>query len=133
MKKVLVFGTFDGIHQGHQCLFREAKKYGDRLYVVVALDVTVERVKGRKPRLSQQNRLREVARQPEVDEALLGNPGDKYAVIEQVRPDVICLGYDQKAFVGTLGEALMMRGLSVRMVRLKPFHPERYKSSLLHL
>ena len=77
--------------------------------------------------------LSEVARQPEVDEALLGNPGDKYAVIEQVRPDVICLGYDQKAFVGKLGEALMMRGLSVRMVRLKPFHPERYKSSLLHL
>lgn len=132
MKKVLVFGTFDGVHEGHKYLFREAKKYGEQLYVVVALDVTVRQVKGREPRFGQQERLRDVATQAEVDEALLGNPGDKYAVIEQVRPDVICLGYDQKIFADRLEEELVARNVSARIVRSAAFHPEKYKSSLLH-
>lgn len=127
-----MFGTFDGVHEGHRYLFREAKKHGDRLCVVVALDATVRQVKGRDPRFGEQERLRDVAAQAGVDEALLGNPGDKYAVIEQVRPDVICLGYDQRVFADRLEEELAARNLSVRIVRLEAFHPEKYKSSLLH-
>jgi len=38
MKKVMVFGTFDGIHEGAFGSFLAAKKYGDYLVVVVARD-----------------------------------------------------------------------------------------------
>ena len=41
----MLFGTFDGLHEGHFDLFRQAKKYGDYLVVVVARDVNVKKIK----------------------------------------------------------------------------------------
>lgn len=32
-KKALAFGTFDGLHEGHEDFFRQAKKFGDNLIV----------------------------------------------------------------------------------------------------
>ncbi|OGY79253.1 MAG: hypothetical protein A3B74_00150 [Candidatus Kerfeldbacteria bacterium RIFCSPHIGHO2_02_FULL_42_14] len=131
MKRVLVFGTFDGIHAGHRFLFQKALEFGDKLFVVVALDETVRRVKGRMPCWSQTERLDLVQKEPCVFKALLGYPGDKYRVIEEIQPHVICLGYDQKTFVDGLPEALEIRNISVRIVRLDAFYPEQFKSSIL--
>jgi len=44
-KVVMTFGTFDMFHPGHRYYLSEARKYGDILIVVVALDATVERLK----------------------------------------------------------------------------------------
>ncbi|MCK5249408.1 MAG: adenylyltransferase/cytidyltransferase family protein, partial [Spirochaetaceae bacterium] len=38
MKTVLVFGTFDVIHPGHQWFLRNAARHGDRLVAVVSRD-----------------------------------------------------------------------------------------------
>ena len=43
MKRVLIFGTFDGIHEGHLNLFKQAKKYGDYLIVVVGRDENIKK------------------------------------------------------------------------------------------
>lgn len=128
---VLVFGTFDFLHLGHLDFFRQAKRYGDRLVIVVARDKTVERVKGCRPIHSENTRLENVRRVFFIDRAILGRIRDPYDVIEEVKPDVICLGYDQKAFTENLQENLVRRHLSPRIIRLKPFHPEKYKSSRL--
>ena len=45
MKKVMVFGTFDGLHEGHLDFFRQAREYGDYLIVAVARDVNVKKIK----------------------------------------------------------------------------------------
>ena len=139
MKKVLVFGTFDGLHEGHKDFFRQAKEYGDYLVVVVGRDSTVEKTKGRLPKFNEQERLKAVQESKLVDEAILGNkapPGEKldpYKVIEEIKPDIICLGYDQTFFADKLAEELPKRGLrNVIIERLKPFEPEKYKSSLLN-
>ena len=50
MKKVIVFGTFDILHQGHLDFFRQAKQYGDYLIVAVAHD---ENVKKSRPKISR--------------------------------------------------------------------------------
>ena len=47
MTKVMVFGTFDYLHEGHKDFFRQAKQYGDELVVVVARDETVKQIKGK--------------------------------------------------------------------------------------
>ncbi|RMF05615.1 FAD synthase [Candidatus Woesearchaeota archaeon] len=131
-KKVMVFGTFDGLHPGHEFVFREAKKHGSKLIVVVARDETVKAVKGKPPRHDEKTRLEEVKNSPLVDIAVLGNPGDKYRVIEEFMPDVICLGYDQQAFTDRLQEELKRRSINAEVVRLKPFMPHKYKSSILN-
>ena len=47
-KKVMVFGTFDGIHDGHRHFLREAKKQGEELIVAVSKDEVVQKLKNRK-------------------------------------------------------------------------------------
>lgn len=122
MKKVLVFGSFDFLHKGHLKLFEQARKHGDKLIAVVARDSTIKEVKGKKPRYSEKTRLRHVAKY--VDRAVLGNKKDKYTVIRKIKPDVICLGYDQNSF--TKGLRKHFRG---KIIRLKAYKPHIYKSS----
>lgn len=129
--KVLVFGTFDRLHPGHRALFSQAKKLGDQLYVVVARDETVLTTKKHLPEQNEQQRLEHVRNAPDVFSARLGQEGDKYAVIEEIQPDIIALGYDQTFFTDRLTSELSKRGLHPRVVRLKAHQPERYKSSLL--
>ena len=130
-KKVLVFGTFDLLHPGHLNLFKEARSLGDHLTVVVARDKTVKEVKGRFPDMSESERLSHVSGSAFVDSAVLGSNSDKYKVIEEISPDVICLGYDQSAFTENLDAELKKRGVYVEIVRLKPYKEHVYKSSKL--
>ena len=131
MKKVLVFGTFDGLHPGHIDLFGQAKKLGDRLAVVVARDVTANKIKGHFPKRSELLRLKAVKQCKLIDEAVLGNVGDPYAIIADIKPDIIALGYDQISFTENLDQELKKAGIAAGIVRLRPYKPEKYHSSLL--
>lgn len=130
-KVVMCFGTFDGIHPGHEDYFKQAREHGDKLVVVVARDTTVIDVKGDLPAMSEAERLMAIEQHILVDEAVLGYPDDKYRIIEEFQPDVICLGYDQEAFTDTLDVELTRRGLASNVLRCQPYFPDNFKSSLL--
>ena len=130
MQRVLVFGTFDVVHPGHIHLFKEAKNFGDELFVVVARDETVLKIKGKLPLHDEKERLRQVNSLDVVNKAVLGNKGDKFKVIEKLKPNIICIGYDQNSFNNTLQEELLKRNLSVKIIKFDKGHlPEVYKSS----
>ncbi len=93
-RKVLVGGTFELLHPGHIELLRFASRLG-KLYVVVARDSTVERVKGRRPVLDEESRLALVSSVRYVYEAFLGSERDIMDSVERVKPDIIVLGPDQ--------------------------------------
>lgn len=131
MKKVMCAGTFDVIHPGHLYYLSEAKKYGDKLIVVVARDQTSEAFKGRQPVHGEKARLEAVRMLKIVDEAMLGNKGDIFNVIEDIKPDVICLGYDQKIQKEQLEEELKKRNIKADVVRISPYMQHIYKSSIL--
>lgn len=132
MKKLaMCFGTFDSLHQGHEDYFRQAKDLADELFVVVARDATVVDIKGDLPAMNETERLAAVQDHPMVDDARLGYPGDKYQIIEEIKPDILCLGYDQEAFTENLDAELARRGLSAVIYRCHPFQPDVMKSSLL--
>jgi len=131
MKKIMCFGTFDVLHKGHEYYLKEAKKLGDYLVVVVALDETVKEIKGRLPHYDQETRLKHVQQLKIANKVRLGFTGDKLKVIENEEPNTICFGYDQKAFTDNAKENLQKRNLKVEVVRLKSFHPDKYKSSLI--
>lgn len=133
MTKVLVFGTFDGLHEGHKDFLRQAKEQGDNLVVVVGRDSTVERVKKKLPKFNENQRLEAIQETKYVDFARLGNEGvPVYQIIKEIMPDVICLGYDQTHFTEKLEEEIKAMGLDIKIIRLKAFEPEKYKSSLLN-
>ncbi len=136
MKKIIVFGTFDIFHPGHQDFFRQAKKFGDFLVVVVARDKNVKDTKGAWPNNNEKKRLGNVSRYNLVDKAILGNKNDtkdyKYKILQEEKPDVICLGYDQRVNKKELQKKLKEYRMDrVKVVRLKPYKEDIYKSSLL--
>lgn len=131
MKRVLVFGTFDGLHAGHVNFFEQAKKLGNYLVVVVGRDVTVNEVKGNFPKRSELLRLKAVKQCKLVDEAMLGNIGNPYAIIKKIQPDIIGLGYDQNSFSQNLPEELKKISATAKIIRLKPFDSKKYHSSFL--
>ena len=128
MTRVMAFGTFDQFHPGHLYFLQQARRLGDELVVVVARDQTVATVKGHAPLQSEEQRLTQLQLVDGVDRAVLGNLGDKYQVIRDFLPDVICLGYDQRAFIGDLPHYFP----HIKIVRVPSFHPERYHSSTMH-
>jgi len=131
MKKIIVFGSFDILHKGHFYFLKQAKSYGNYLIVVLARDKTIEQLKNRKPLNNEKKRKANLEKIDIVDKVLLGNLKDKYKVIEEQKPDIICLGYDQKFFVNSLKQELAKRNLNIKIVKLKPYKPEIYKSSKL--
>ena len=127
----MAFGSFDVLHKGHEAYLKEAKSYGDYLIVIVAKDENILRFKGIKPKHDEEYRLKQVKRLDFVDEAVLGNKDDVFEVLGEFKPEVICLGYDQKIDERKLNLELEKRGLKAEIVRAKPFKPEIYKSSKL--
>ena len=91
---VFIGGTFDLLHPGHVELMKYASSLG-KLYVVVARDVNVEKLKGKKPVLGEEDRLRLVSSIRYVYEAMLGDKEDLFKSVEKVSPDIIVLGPDQ--------------------------------------
>jgi len=130
-KKVMTFGTFDIFHPGHENYLKEAKSHGDTLITVVARDETVRRVKGETPKTNEKERQKTLIESGIPDEVILGELKDKYNLIRQHRPDVICLGYDQYAFTQQLQKLLIEEGLNAEIIRLNSFKPNEYKSSIL--
>lgn len=122
-------GTFDVIHPGHLFYLSEAKKYGDKLVVVVARDETSEAFKGKKPIHNEKERLESIRTLNIVDEAVLGNQGNIFDIIEKIRPYAICLGYDQSVQKQELEDELKKRGLKSEVIRIGPYMSHMYKSS----
>ena len=64
--RVLCCGTFDYLHPGHRSFIAQAAALGDELFVVVARDENVRRIKGHYPDQSQEERKAALAKLPEV-------------------------------------------------------------------
>ena|ERR1700739_1123822 len=135
MTRIMVFGTFDMVHAGHEDLFRQARALAPDPYLIasIATDKNVARIKGAAPRRSQDARRDLVASDPLVDEAVLGDESGYLDHILRVRPAIIALGYDQTGeYVDDLQSDLTKAGLGAKVMRLRAFEPERFKTSKLH-
>ena len=114
-------GVFDLLHPGHVAFLREAKALGDELVVVVARDSTAKRFK-HTPITPEAQRVEMVAALKPVDRAVLGNEGDIFEILDEIRPDVIALGYDQVHNEAKIAEECKKRGLAgTKVVRLPKF------------
>ncbi len=132
IKVVLAGGVYDVLHLGHLSALTEAKALGDVLIAVVATDITVETLKGRKPIFPQEDRRALVEGLKPVDKAILGYEDVGFGfeqVLMEVRPDIVAFGYDQDKLERAVSEIIEGRNLRVQVVRLSRFEHEKYLSS----
>ena len=132
-KVVLASGVFDLLHLGHVKFLEEAKKAGGKdaqLIVVVARDSTVEKTKGRKPIMPEDQRCSLVESLRVVDRAVLGYENlDIGEVIENIKPDVIALGYDQEDIMKQVLGYVNKNKMNVKVVRIGKFGGKTLDSS----
>lgn len=130
MRTVLVFGTFDLLHQGHKSFLNQARKHGDRLVVVVGRDRNVTAFKKRAPVQDERTRLETLTKLEQVDKAMLGRLDHDYMkIIDKLRPGVICLGYDQDSL--GLEAALAKHSPGTMVLRMRPYKEREFKTSIL--
>lgn len=132
MKKVMVFGVFDGLHPGHRDFLRQAHALGDELTVVLAPDAAVGELKGKMPAHGFPERATEIAKAFPRARVVSGDAiTGSWDVVLRERPDVIALGYDQAALRAALNDFLTASGIFCELAQLMPHAPEKYKSSIL--
>ena len=133
-KKVLIAGTFDLIHPGHIYLINEAAKLGD-VYVIVATDKNRELYSGEAPIIPEEQRLAVIKSIKNVKDAKLGrHDNDTLKTVEEIAPDIVLLGPNQKYSIETLKKGLIDIGLNkVEVKRLKTYYEkdELHSSSLI--
>jgi cytidyltransferase-like protein len=95
LQVVLAGGVFDIIHPGHIYTLNAAKALGDILVVVVATNDTAVKMKKRDPLHTQEQRKELVNSLSTVDLCLIGQENDIFKTVNNVRPQIIALGYDQ--------------------------------------
>lgn len=130
---VLASGAFDLVHYGHIRFLEEAKKTGGEdsyLVVVVARDKTVERLKGWKPIIPEDQRRAVVESLKPVDEAILGFEDLSFEdTIRRIMPDIIAVGHDQKRIEEEAKKIIAKMGVDIRVVRIGRFGPSDLDSS----
>lgn len=130
MKKVLIFGAYDTIHPGHLNFFRNARKLGE-LTIIVGRNETIKKIKGKLPKNNEKKRMKKLQKLNIAKNVILGGDKNPYKVIENEKPDIIALGYDQNNYTKDLKEELKKRNINVKIIRLKPYRKNIYKSSKL--
>jgi FAD synthetase len=132
-KIVLASGVFDLLHLGHVRFLEDAKRAGGKnakLIVIVARDSTIERTKGRKPIMTEDQRCALVESLRVVDQAVLGYEGLEIGeVIEKIKPDFIALGYDQTEMEREVKEYIEAHKLPVSVVRIGKYGENALDSS----
>jgi FAD synthetase len=126
MKKVMVFGVFDLLHPGHISFLKQAKKLGNFLVVSVARDANVKKIKKKLPVFDEKKRLANLKRLKLANKFVLGALKDPWPHIKKEKPDIIALGYDQGSYI----DVVKLKSIA-KIVRLRPFRPEVFKSSLM--
>ena len=132
-KIVLASGVFDLLHLGHVKFLEDAKKAGGKnaeLVVIIARDSTVEKTKGRKPIMSEDQRCSLVESLKVVDRTVLGYESlDIGEVIENIKPDLIALGYDQDEMEKQVRDYVASNNADVKIVRIGKFAENTLDSS----
>lgn len=120
---VLVFGVFDLLHPGHIYFLEHAKQCGDFLCVVISHDKRVLHEKKHAALFSHHERAQLVASLSMVDKVIIGEKPGSDTLVKKIRPDIICLGYDQRISLHYRGDA--------KIIRIRGIRTQQWKSSVI--
>lgn len=94
---VFTNGCFDLVHRGHIIYLSQARDLGDILVVGLNSDVSVQRLKGpKRPIVDEQSRALMLAAFEFVDYVILFDEDTPYNLISAIRPNLLVKGGDYK-------------------------------------
>ena len=101
--------------------------------VIIARDESVTRLKGREPREAERMRAAAVRKSGLVSKVFLGDRREgEYRVLQKLAPDLVVLGYDQKALAKDIRSRMRAGQFPpMRLFIAKPYLPERWHTRLL--
>jgi FAD synthetase len=132
-KVVLASGVFDLLHFAHVKYLEEAKRAGGpnaELTVIVARDDTVEKRRGEKPIIPENQRVALVDSLKVVNKAILGY--EDFSIekaIEKIKPNVIALGYDREDIEQSVKDFVKKKRLRMKVVKIGQFGQDELDSS----
>jgi FAD synthetase len=108
-------------------LIQEAAKMGD-VYVIVSTDKNAEKFKNYQIIVPEQQRLEVIKSIKNVKEARLGrSDNDTLKTVEEINPDILLLGPDQKYDIEILKRELIEKGLTHITVKRLDTYYDKYK------
>ena len=93
-KIVFTNGCFDILHVGHVRYLEQAKLMGDTLIVGLNTDRSLERVKGRKPYMPENERREMLEALWAVDQVIFFDEETPLELVNEIRPDILVKGSD---------------------------------------
>lgn len=94
-KIVFTNGCFDIVHAGHIASFKQARSFGDVLFVGVNSDSSIKRIKGEnRPIVDESNRLKLLEAINYIDYLILFEEDTPQKLIETITPAVLVKGKD---------------------------------------
>lgn len=123
-KQSVVFGVFDGLHEGHKYFLQNAKNKTQKLIVVVARDGVVHSLKGKYPRRTFQERESMIREFDSSFEVVTGDEvAGEWSVFKTHHIDAVFLGHDQNVL------EVELTNHNVPILYIDAHEPETYKSS----
>ncbi len=117
------------LHLGHEFFLREAKKLGNELHVIIAQDTNVQKIKNKIPQENSALRKEKVAKLSYVDKVYLGDKVNFEKILQEIKPDILALGYDQK--IPAQIQNFTEKYPNIKIQKIKSYKPEKYKTTLL--
>ncbi len=129
----MIFGVFDGLHEGHRALIREARALGDYLIVVIARDSIVKQLKSHDPKYSAAERIAHLETADGVDEVAIGDAElSSWGIVDKYQPDIIVFGYDQTLMREDFEKNIDKLQTKPIIKVASSFEPNKYHSSIIN-
>ncbi|MES2059655.1 MAG: adenylyltransferase/cytidyltransferase family protein [Patescibacteria group bacterium] len=117
--KILVFGTFGKLHEGHLYFLTEAKKLGD-LYVSVSSDESALQRKGKNPIHNIKERIEAIKKLGIAEDVAEGDKTlNSWTAIKEWQPNIICVGFDQYGLKTALADIAGKFGFDIKVISQK--------------
>lgn len=119
-KIVFTNGCFDIVHAGHISSFRQARSYGDALFLGINSDSSVRRLKGKdRPIITQEDRIALLSAIIYVDYIILFDDDTPEELIRVIKPDILVKGEDWAGKPVAGAEFVQNNGGQVRFIDLE--------------
>jgi cytidyltransferase-like protein len=96
MKKVLVWGKFDGLHEGHLQFLKHARELGDELYVLIIPDSAVLENENERPEHKAEYRKETLSKLDFITGVFIDSFDNGLLSILKLKPDIFAFGHDQR-------------------------------------